>query len=279
MSAAGWGCAVEARYLAAAVVLLALVAIVKLCVALRRIEHENTALRIEVAQADSDLRREQLAHRERLHDARSALIGLVGGMTVLMRNASPDRRDLQRMITSEFDRLQALLDPNAPEPITDFELGKALEPVLLAHRLDNEDIRCDLDPIMVRGRPHATAAVLDNILRNVSDHAPGARVSIDMSTTDDESVVIRVVDDGPGIPHAECADVLRPGVRGSTALGAGSGLGLHSAASTMAKQHGYLHVDRRSVGGTLVTFSLPLSPTASAGLSAPRTIARLTEAS
>lgn len=268
----------EARYIAAAVVLLALVAAVRLFAKLRRTAYANTALQIELAQREFDLRRMELAHRERLHDARSVLAGLAGGITVLTRKASSDRRDLQRMLVAELDRLQFLLDPAAPEAITDFELGRALEPVLLAHRLNDEDIHCDLDAVTVRGRPHATAAVLDNILRNVRTHAPGAEVSIGMSV-DEDSVVITVGDDGPGIPRSECLDVLRPGVRGSTARGAGSGLGLHSAASTMAKQHGYLRVDRGIAGGTTVTFALPLSPPAAVPLGRPRSVARLTEAS
>jgi signal transduction histidine kinase len=182
------------------------------------------------------------------------------------------------MLLAELDRLQSLLDPNESEPITDFELGKALEPVLLAHRLDHEDIRCDIDPVVVRGRPHATAAVLDNILRNAHAHAPGATINID-TRADDASVTVRVGDNGPGIPRAECAAVLHPGVRGSTARGTGSGLGLHSAATTMAKQNGHLRIDRRRDGGTMVTFSLPVSPVAVSQLKPRRALAALTEAS
>ena len=268
----------DARYLEAAAVLVALLAVVKLRALLRRVEHENTALQIELAQIECDRSRTELAYRERLHDARSALAGLSGGISVLTRNASPERRDLRRMLIAEIDRLESLLDANEPEPITDFELDKALEPVLLAHRLANEDIRCELDPVVVRGRPHATAAVLDNILRNAHTHAPGATINIDMRT-DDDAVVVRVGDDGPGIPRSECAEVLRPGVRGSTARGAGSGLGLHSAATAMAKQHGYLSIDRCRAGGTLVTFSLPISSTGSARPGASTSMAKLTEAS
>jgi signal transduction histidine kinase len=255
-----------------------LIAAIKLFGSLRRAEQENTALQIEIVELEHQLHRSQLAHRERLHDARSVLAGLAGGINVLTRNGSPERRDLRRMLVAELDRLQSLLDANDPEPITDFELDKALEPVLLAHRLDNEDIRCELAPIVVRGRPHATAAVLDNILRNAQTHAPGASVNIDMSTAGG-SVVVRVGDDGPGIPRAECVDVLRPGVRGSTARGPGSGLGLHSAASAMAKQQGYLRIDRRRDGGTMVTFSLPLSPATLPRLSARHSMSELTEAS
>jgi signal transduction histidine kinase len=242
-------------------------------------EHEITELKRDLAQAEQALQSAQLSNRERLHDARSVLAGLAGGISVLTRNGSPERRDLRRMLVAELDRLQSLLDPNEPEPITDFQLDQALEPVLLAHRLDNEDIRCELDPVVVRGRPHATAAVLDNILRNAHTHAPGAAVNIEMSTDGQSVVVVRVGDDGPGIPRAECATVLRAGVRGSTARGAGSGLGLHSAATAMAKQDGFLRIDRRTDGGTMVTFSLPLSAAVLPRLNARRSLAALTEAS
>lgn len=250
----------------------------RLYLSLLRSEQEIVQLHRELGQVEQELQTAHLANRERLHDARSVLAGLAGGISVLTRNGSPERRDLRRMLVAELDRLQSLLDPNDPEPITDFELDKALEPVLLAHQLDNEDIRCDLDAVLVRGRPHATAAVLDNILRNAHTHAPGATINIDVQAEAD-TVMVRVGDDGPGIPRAECAAVLRAGVRGSTALGVGSGLGLHSAASTMAKQDGYLRIDRRRDGGTMVTFSLPLSPAALPQLNRRRSLAALTEAS
>jgi len=269
---------VEARYLVAAVAVGALIAAIRLFGALRRARHDNTALQVELAELEHELRQTQLTHRERLHDARSVLTGLAGGIRVLTRNTSADRRDLQRMLVCELDRAQSLLDPNAPEPITEFDLGEALAPVLLAHRLDNQHINCDLDSITVRGRPRATAAVLDNVLRNAGVHAPGAAVTIN-TRVEEDWVVVFVGDDGPGIPRSECVDVLRPGVRGSTARGAGSGLGLHSAATTMTSQHGYLRVDRGVSGGTLVTFALPLSPEALPRLSTRRSVARLTEAS
>lgn len=250
----------------------------RLYLSLERSEREILELHCELAQAEQTLQATQLTHRECLHDARSILAGLAGGISVLTRNASPDRRDLRRMLVAELDRLQSLLDPNESEPITDFELDKVLEPVLVAHRLDNEDIYCDIDPVVVRGRPHATAAVLDNILRNAHTHAPGATISVDVHA-DRDSVLVRVGDNGPGISRAECATVLHAGVRGSGARGPGSGLGLHSAATTMAKQDGHLHIDRRRDGGTMVTFSLPISPAALPLLKARRSLAALTEAS
>jgi hypothetical protein len=47
----------------------------------------------------------------------------------------------------------------------------------------------------------------------------------------------------------------------------------------MAKQNGHLRIDRRRDGGTMVTFSLPVSPVAVSQLKPRRALAALTEAS
>jgi signal transduction histidine kinase len=51
--------------------------------------------------------------------------------------------------------------------------------------------------------------------------------------------------------------VLRAGVRGSTAVAPGSGLGLASALAAMRAQGGSLELSDRTGGGTRVTITLP----------------------
>jgi signal transduction histidine kinase len=216
-----------------------------------------------LAQAHRERDHCELAHRELLHDARTAVAGLAGGIAVLTRSSASavrvDTRRLQRTMLAELGRLQSLLEPGGPEPIVDFDLATSLEPIVLTHQMAGARIHCSgLGRTRVRGRPHATASVLDNVLCNARVHAPGAAIRIQLSL-DDANASVLVHDDGPGIPSAECDRVLLPGVRGSTASAPGSGLGLHSALTTMTDQHGALHVQRPDGGGTLVTFTLPLA--------------------
>ena len=68
--------------------------------------------------------------------------------------------------------------------------------------------------------------------------------------------MIRVDDDGPGIPSAERELVLQRGRSGSTPA-PGSGLGLHTAARSMREQGGGLELTERPGGGTRVSLTLP----------------------
>jgi signal transduction histidine kinase len=116
----------------------------------------------------------------------------------------------------------------------------------------------DLDWRGVRalGYPRATATVLDNLLRNTHRHAPGARALVTARTVGSR-VEIVVSDDGPGIPSDERDGVLRAGVRGSRARGAGSGFGLYSAARAMTAQGGSLRIGSAPSGGTRVVLRMP----------------------
>ena len=206
------------------------------------------------------------AQRERLHDARSAVAGVMGASELLGTPLPTTDADLlRRLVVEELHRLQAVLDTTTPEPIVPFELTDALIPIIAVHQLSGSPIQVDLGALRVLGRPKATATVVDNLLRNARTHAPGARVSV-RAVYRGTIVTVVVEDDGPGIPAAECERVLQPGVRGSAAIGPGEGLGLHSAATAMTAQGGTLHVGPRQGGGTRAAFTMLLADDAAANV-------------
>jgi signal transduction histidine kinase len=252
--------AVGAQLIAASVcVALVTISLVR---ATRPDEPGAVLLAAELAQTQRELAHLRRAQRERLHDARSAVAGLLGASTMLARgrNAAVDPERVGTLLAAEATRLQALLDVDVVEPITEFGLRDALLSVLLAHELDGAAIHAEIGDVRVSGRARATASAIDNLIRNARTHAPGAAISVYvMSDAQTASVVVE--DDGPGIPRAERERVLLAGVRGSTARGAGSGLGLHNAASTMGAQSGALRLCARTGGGTRVVCTLPLAVT------------------
>jgi signal transduction histidine kinase len=142
---------------------------------------------------------------------------------------------------------------------------EAVLPVLLLHGRGHPQLTWEVDDVRAVGRPRAIATALDNLLRNAAAHAPGAAVRV-LARRRGGVAEIVVEDDGPGIPAAERELVRQPGVRGSGATCAGSGLGLSNVATAMADQHGQLHIDASASGGTRVTLALPLrAPAALAG--------------
>ena len=74
-------------------------------------------------------------------------------------------------------------------------------------------------------------------------------VQLAVSASDD-SVILHVIDQGPGIPEAECAQVLQCFVRGSAAIGTrGSGIGLATVNLLMAAMQGELLIADAPGGG------------------------------
>ena len=213
------------------------------------------------ALVDTQLRLNQIEdlQRQRLHDARSAVIGVVGASELL---ANPgqlgevDSAKLRLMVTAELGRLEGLLHIDDVEQRDEFELASTLAAVVLSHRLNGMVIDLAWHGARAFGHPQATATVVDNLLTNVHRHAPGARVRVHARTLG-EQVEITVSDDGPGIPAGERRAVLRAGVRGSTSCGDGSGFGLYSAARAMTAQSGSLDIGASACGGTEIVLRLP----------------------
>ncbi len=197
---------------------------------------------------------------ERLHDARTAMTGLMGASR-LLAGSDPDhaldRLRLRDMMVAELGRVGALLEPHTGFGLSRFRISDAIAPVVIAHRLAGVDVRLETDDHWAVGSAVATATAVANLLSNAAQHAPGSKVVVSAVTVGPASV-IRVTDDGPGIPPDERGYVLRSGFRGSTARGRGSGFGLFTAARAMADQGGTLEFVRVDVG-TSVMLTLPAS--------------------
>jgi len=213
--------------------------------------------RTDLAQLESDEAR-------RLHDARNAILAVSGAVRLLASRdpaepgAAPDTvpvEELEHLVTAELDRLGVLLDPAFRRANRAFEIKPVLEPLILAHRLAGAEITAEVSDCTAVGRPDAIATAVANILSNALAHAPGAHVWVDAGATGDE-VVVRISDDGPGIPAVDRSLVLLPGVRGGDQHSPGSGIGLASAAQAMSEQGGTLRLDERPGGGTMITLSL-----------------------
>jgi signal transduction histidine kinase len=215
---------------------------------------------VDLRQRLSDV---EQAQRNRMHDARSAIMGVLAASEMLLQageRGPADTSRLNQLMARELRRLQSVLDSETVEPIAQFDLAEALNSVVTIHQLDGSTISVQLRSLPVIGRPRATATVLDNLLRNARVHAPGSNVTVRAEQVGAVATVV-VEDDGPGIPPSEYEQVLRPGVRGSSAAVPGSGLGLSNAVDAMRRQGGALNVSGRVGGGTRVTLTLPIALT------------------
>ncbi len=117
--------------------------------------------------------------------------------------------------------------------------------------LDNDDdipeIPCD---------PERLRQVFLNILDNAAKHGgEGKRIDASMSLEDD-IIVVRIRDYGPGIPEDELPLVKKKFYKGSSKA-RGTGIGLAVCEEIIAMHRGTLTLENAEGGGTLVTVCLP----------------------
>jgi two-component system sensor histidine kinase KdpD len=106
------------------------------------------------------------------------------------------------------------------------------------------------------------AAQMQRLLANLIENAikyspPDATVLVRITATRKEAVV-RVVDQGPGIPEGELERVFEPFYRHSSDQQAGAGLGLAIAGGFAAANGGRVWAESRPGQGTTLALALPV---------------------
>ena len=105
------------------------------------------------------------------------------------------------------------------------------------------------------------AEVLQNLVENAHRFSHGSVVEVGARTGDTE-IEIWVADNGPGIPPVELPRIFERFYkvdRARTRRGDGSGLGLAIAKHLVGAHHGRIWAAAAESGGTMITFTLPVS--------------------
>ncbi len=124
--------------------------------------------------------------------------------------------------------------------------------------------------IVIRADPIRLQQVLGNILDNALHHtAPGGRVTVTLGRASADAV-IRIADNGAGIPPAELERVFERFYRVDpsrvAADGRGSGLGLTIARAIVEAHGGSMRAASEGLGqGTTLILTLPTTTGAAAG--------------
>ncbi len=101
--------------------------------------------------------------------------------------------------------------------------------------------------------------ILLNVLENAVKHGrDGGVVFVSVVALDARYVEVRIDDDGPGIDPLERDDVFELGHRGSSARGAGSGIGLAIVRLMIERIGGEVEVGDSAFGGARFSIRLPL---------------------
>jgi signal transduction histidine kinase len=207
------------------------------------------------------------------HELRTPLTVVSGFLDVLQRGGADDPAIRERAfvtLRSEtnrmrrlVERLMALARLERGESVSSLEVldageiaAGAVAAVLAARRGDvavhvgSDDVRVFAD----RGDLHEA---IGNLVDNAVKYGRGSAVSVDVRS-ERGSVVVRVHDDGPGIPPPDRAHVFERFFRGETAAGTeGSGLGLAIVERAAARCGGTVALDDGARPGTTFVLAIP----------------------
>ena len=218
------------------------------------------AARAETSAAEAQARALHAAARERAHEAHNALGAVSAAVQTLERYQDQMRaatkEQLAAGIMSEISRLQRLVDIGGTlEAATAFEVDATIAPVINGARASGLNVIVDVpSDIWAFAGPQAAAEVVQNLLVNVSRHAPGSPATV-AASLEGNRVVVTVADRGPGVPAGQRSTIFERDH--SSADEAGHGLGLYISRRLARAYGGELRVDPRPGGGATFVLHLP----------------------
>jgi len=212
------------------------------------------------------------------HDLRSPLTAILGYVDLLDRvgPVNEQQRDfihrVQVSVKSITSLVNALLELDRIE--TGFDAQKEVVPLAgiiryvletLGSQISDKKLKLHLNLPMeipqMRGNPIRLRQMLDNLIGNAIKYTPeGGEITVEVEAQNDQ-LILRISDTGPGIPPADQAHIFEKFYRASNipkGVG-GSGLGLAIVKSIVENHQGRVWVDSLVGIGSAFTVLLPLS--------------------
>jgi two-component system sensor histidine kinase KdpD len=245
-------------------------------IALRRDALQAEAVKTEALRRSDDVKTAVL--RAVSHDLRTPVTAIVAAGHALGSEAltATERTELSAAVVQEGEQLAALveklldlsrLQAGHAEPRRDWV---SLEDVSLAARDgvsggdDHVRIAIEAEVPPVRADAAHLERAFANLLENALRYSGGLPVSVHVRQSGSR-VVVRVVDQGPGIDLAERVRIFEPFYRGPASTGepwGGSGLGLAIAKGFVEANGGTIAVDSLPGQGSSFVVSLPIEESA-----------------
>jgi two-component system, OmpR family, sensor histidine kinase KdpD len=232
---------------------------------------ERDRMQAEAVEAEALRRSDELKTallRSISHDLRTPLTSMIAGGSALGSETltAAERAELSEAIVGEGERLSRLVE-NLLD-MSRLEAGRAephREPVDLAEVLDAAregvagpgSVRLAIDPDlpMVEADAAQLERAFANLLENAIRYSNGRPVSA-RSRMVGGNIVVRVVDQGPGIPESDWERIFEPFQRGDAA-NPGSGLGLAIAKGFVEANGGEIGIESLPGQGTSFVVTLP----------------------
>jgi signal transduction histidine kinase len=206
------------------------------------------------------------------HELRSPLTTIKASVEIAARHPVESRwQQAATTVLSETDRLDGLVGdllelarldetPSSTPTATEVDLDELVRAEVARHRGDTT-ITLDTTAVSaarVRGDQPQLTRVVRNLVDNAHRHAR-QRVAVDVHVEDGQ-VVLRVDDDGTGIPEGDRLRVFERFTRldeGRARSAGGAGLGLALVKAVVTAHGGTVVVDDAAIGGARFEVTLP----------------------
>lgn len=197
------------------------------------------------------------------HEVRTPLAGLRSAAETLEQGVAPeDERQLRHILQRQIARIERLVnDLSELNRIETGELVLQREPFSLRDLF--EELSADFEFALTGGDatamldPIRAQQIFTNILDNARKHG-GGTIHVDIASEEDAAVV-RISDEGPGIPPQELDRVFHRFYRVDRSRSQpGTGLGLAIAKHLVALHGGTIRAFNRAEGGATFEVRLPI---------------------
>ena len=221
--------------------------------------------------------------RDVSHELRSPLARLTVGLSLARQGASPGTRKHLDRIENETQRLNELIGQilslsyletiRQVELPDDISLSELVVDLLQDVEYEAAEGGCAITTMIspgcyLLGDAELLRAGIENIMRNAIRYVPdGGHIHVETTPMERNGKmlsVVRISDNGPGIPEKELGMVLEPFYRADKSRHwqkAGFGIGLAIATRAASVHGGSIHISNRPEGGLTVELCFPLEST------------------
>ena len=202
------------------------------------------------------------------HEVKNPLAAVSGAVQMLVDRLSPADQEIAHEILRRLDGLNALMGDlllyaRPPRPqMTEIDLAGLLDALVQFLRADPSwrqlDVAVDAGVQSLVADPELLKIAFQNLLLNAAQATGGrGRVTITLRGAADNTVVVDVSDDGPGIPVEIRSQLFTPFV---TTKSRGTGLGLATVRRIAEAHSGTVRVLATGPEGTTIRVTLAVQP-------------------
>jgi len=206
------------------------------------------------------------------HEIRNPLTA-IKGFHQLMKSENNGKPYYFDILTEEMNRIELILNellllakPQAMQ-VKRMDVRALIEQIcaLMEPQANFHNVQVEVDcdphvPTFIQCDENQMKQILINFLKNAMEAMPnGGRVTIAIRKNDEDQILLRIIDQGEGIPEDKLKKIGEPFY---TTKEKGTGLGLMVCRKIIEDHHGSLHISSKWNEGTTVEVMLPIRLTA-----------------